>query len=141
MKIKNYTSEQAPEKSILEIEKLLVGAGATTINKFYEAGQCAGFMFSLPINGSSMLFKMPVQTARIYEQMYREAKTKDREKIRMQAERTGWKTLLEWVHINLNLVQLQQAEPLQIFLPYVYDAASNKTLYERASEGQIKLIG
>ena len=38
------------------------------------------------------------------------------------------------------MIQLEQAKPLQIFLPYVYDPKSETTLYQRI-EGNMKLLG
>jgi len=62
------------------------------------------------------------------------------EKIKDQAARTAWKILAEWAEIQVTLVHLQQAEAIEVFLPYAWDAGKDQTLFERLKEGKFKLI-
>jgi hypothetical protein len=55
-----------------------------------------------------------------------------------QAERTAWKVLAEWVQINLQLVELEQMELLEMFLPYVYDRHTQNTFYTALKEKGFK---
>jgi len=145
MKIRNYTSEVDAEKSQQMIETLLVQAGATGIAKMYEEKCTSGFVFIIPVNGRDVKFKMPVNTKKVYEKLLKDAgrpfmSQAERNKIREQAERTAWKLLYEWVHINVSMIQLDQVETAQALLSYVYDEPSEQTFYERAKEAG-KLIG
>jgi|GEM_PF-2714325 len=55
-----------------------------------------------------------------------------------QAMRVGWRIIKDWVHSQLSLVHMNYAEPVEIFLPYIYDMKSNKTVFEQMLEGRLK---
>lgn len=38
------------------------------------------------------------------------------------------------------MIKLEQAEPLQVFLPYVYDPHKDETFYEIIKNGNLKLL-
>jgi len=38
------------------------------------------------------------------------------------------------------MVQLEQADLIQVFLPYVYNQATEKTFYDQVKEGRFKRI-
>jgi hypothetical protein len=52
-------------------------------------------------------------------------------RIEEQAERTAWKLLSDWIDVQISLIELQQAQFMEVFLPYVYDHASNQTYFEK----------
>lgn len=145
MKLKNYTSGQSVEKSIIAIETLLVQAGAQTISKFYEGERIAGFFFQIPVNATNMpvSFKLPVSTIAVQRVMEAEIKRARRDtykRVQEQAERTAWALLREWVHVQLSMVQMQQAEALQIFLPYAYDGTNDQTFFEKLKGNGFKQL-
>ena len=133
MNIKNYTSEVPTERSVENIEKLLVQIGASHIGHFYDQQDLAGIVFNINIHNQSFNFKLPANPEGIYRALLQERKhkmnKKAEEKYRSQANRTAWKLLHEWVHIQLSLIESNQAETLQIFLPYAFNG--KETLYEK----------
>lgn len=143
MKLKNYTSEVPAWKSVGQVEKDLVAIGATNINKEYKDGKLVGIKFIILINGNSTAFSIPAKVDRIFDVLMAQVKRPikgTKEKNEKQAERTAWKTISEWVKIQCDMILLEQAEPLQLFLPYFYDPKSNTTLYDRVQSGSIKLL-
>lgn len=140
MKLKNYTSGVRVEKSISEIESLLVKAGATAVSRFYVNGRLGGFLFEIPVRGIPMTFKLPSNPEAV-ERVMKEGVRKPHkgtmkrigtlERIKEQAERTAWKLLNEWVHIQLSMISMQQAEAMQVFLPYIYDQKKDQTFFEK----------
>ena len=149
--IKNYTSTVDAIKSMANIESYLVEIGAKNINKEYKDKVCVGIMFLLDVdelNGQTIPFKLTAEKEKCY-QVLLEKKEKEtvrgvkegaKEKIREQAERTAWKIVSDWVEIQCSMVMLEQAKPLQMFLPYVYDANKNQTLHDKIIGGDIKLL-
>jgi len=144
MPIKNYTSTVAVPKSIAKIEYRLAQAGALSIAKSYEDGRPIGMVFQINVNNVPMVFKLPAKSDRVYQYLRKQPKripTKTQlENIRMQADRTAWKILSDWIDIQVSLIELEQAEPVEIFFPYLYDAASDQTLYEKAKETGFKQL-
>ncbi len=147
MNLKNYTSSVPIITSIGKIEHRLAQAGANHISKSYapdNSGRPIGIVFQITINNYPMTFKLPAKTERVFEyfvkQRARPPKQKQLEAIRMQADRTAWKILADWVDIQISLIQLEQAEAMEVFLPYSYDVRSDKTLFEKIKETNYKLL-
>ncbi|NCT92929.1 MAG: hypothetical protein GXC72_00770 [Chitinophagaceae bacterium] len=136
MNLKNYTSSVPAATSILRICKALVEAGATDISQKYdpETKTCIAISFRLVITGQvPMFFQLPAKVDPCFNVLWNEVKrprADSRKKIMEQAERTAWKIVADWVEIQLSMILLEQAEPLQVFLPYVYDPVKQRTFYQ-----------
>jgi hypothetical protein len=144
MNIKNYTSVVPAMNSSAAIEALLVEAGATSVSKWYEEKQLGGFLFQLPIGGVPMVFRLPAKVELVYQAMLKKARNPDatkRASIRAQAQRTAWRTLHEWVQIQVTMILLEQIDPLQVFLSYHYDETTGRTFYDQVRSGSVKLLG
>lgn len=142
--IKNYTSSVSVEDSVKNIEQLLSRVGATVIQKFYSDGVVAGVTFTIPINDELMTFRLPSNPAGAYNVMIdgvvKKRATTER-RIREQSTRTAWKMLHEWVHIQLSMILMKQADVMQVFLPYLYIESRGGTLYEMIrGEGMKRLL-
>lgn len=142
--IKNYTSTVPANRSISYIEHRLVKHGARDIIKRYgPGGELAEVCFTIVTQGRRIPFKLPARVDRVGKVLMGEVRRPrpDTEKrIKAQAERTAWKLLHDWVDIQLSLVELGQVEFLEVFLPYVYDAAKEQTFFERMKSGGYKLL-
>lgn len=145
MNLKNYTSEVPAAKSIANIEAMLVKAGATDISKKFENGNCVAITFRMYIKAAHVVFfKLPARVDHCFNVFWNSRKQKraDHKKgVIEQAERTAWKIVADWVAIQLSMIMLEQAEPLQVFLPYAYDPAKDETLYEKIVNSDMKLLG
>lgn len=143
MNLKNYTSEVPAVTSMGKIETALVEAGATDISKKYENGVCVAVRFRMIINNMPMFFELPARVENCYRVLYAEVKrpqadTKDR--VRKQAERTAWKIVCDWVLIQLSMIMLEQAEPMQVFLPFVWDPVKEETYFDKLKSGGFKAL-
>lgn len=142
MNIKNYTSTVPAITSMGRIEKALVIAGATNISKTYEDQVCTAITFRMIIPGQTpMFFQLPAKVEPCFRVLWSEVKRPraDTENlIRQQAERTAWKIVADWVDIQLSMIQLEQAEPMQVFLPYVYDPNTERTFYDHLKQSEFK---
>jgi hypothetical protein len=141
--VKNYTSTVPATSSAAAIEALLVEAGATSISKWYENKQLKGFLFQMLLNGQRFVFRLPANEELVYKLLlskYSTPSVTKKQSIRAQAQRTAWRTLHEWVQIQVDMILLQQVEPLQVFLAYNYDQSTGRTLYDQVQDGSIKLL-
>jgi hypothetical protein len=137
VKIKNYTSQVPSSRSVNRIEELLVMHGAKNILKIYDdARRLTGiaFIMQMPGSGNEMPFKLPAKVDKV-EQKLRSVIKKPRKgtlnKVGEQAERTAWRLLSEWVEVQLSLVELDQAEFIEIFMPYIYNHSTQQTYFEK----------
>lgn len=143
--LKNYTSGISVERSINFIEQKLVAHGALKILKEYDSKkQISGLTFAININGSDLPFKLPArvgQCERVLKQnLSRRARPETVNKISEQAARTAWKILADWVDAQMAMVELSQVEVVEIFMPYLYDANKQRTLFESFKERGFKAL-
>ncbi len=125
------------------IERCLVEAGASDISKSYTGGICRAIRFRMPINDVPVFFELPAKVDACFKVLFEEIKRPrpdTRKRIEQQAERTAWKIISDWVECQLTMIRLDQAEPLQVFLPYVWDAAKEETFYEKLKKTNYKAL-
>lgn len=138
--IKNYSTEVPAERSIAEIEKLLSSFGAEAIIKEYTSD---GRIYKLSFKINNKVFKLPANIKGVKEILYsgrRGYYGRDSMKKRDdRAYRVTWRIIKDWIHAQLSLILSGQAEPMQVFFPYMYDG--EKTLYQAWIEGKLLTEG
>lgn len=148
-RVKNITSNISPEKSIMEIEQILVTFGAKKILKEYKGSQTVAISFIIELDdGKNIPFKLPmkIEKARaIIEKAVHEKKLPRKflsEPYRSEkAQIVGWRVIKDWIHSQLSFFEIQYADPVEIFLPYVYNPETGQTFYEQIKEKQFdKLV-
>ena len=144
MNLKNYTTEVPADRSIGHIEKLLVSFGALNIMKEYnqETNRCKAISFIIEVDGMKMPFRLPAETDKAFRWLRKKKPQTSEKTLREQSERIAWKLVHEWIHTQLSMIELEQAEKLQLLFPYLYDVEAQKTYYDRVKEnGYRALIG
>ena len=146
--IKNRTSSVAPEKSINQIEKTLIGMGARNIAKEYDGfGKVDSITFSIshPTMGGGVIpFKLPAKRGplkKIFMQQYRRPTRLQEKSAEEQADRTAWKNIKEWVELQATMIKLEQVEFMEVFMPYVYVLDKGQTFYETLKDNGFKQLG
>lgn len=147
MNIKNYTSEVPASHSIAAAEDVLISVGARNIMKEYNSlGKIDSLVFSIPKPGNAgvIAFKLPSNQTGIEKLLlkkYRYSPNKTQiDNAKAQAERTAWKNIKEWVELQATMIRLEQAETIQVFLPYAYDYESNETLFQKIKGNGFKAL-
>jgi hypothetical protein len=144
MAIKNYTSQVAVSRSVTHIQDRLVACGAKSIVTEYKDKTLSSLAFTIQVDGREIPFRLPSRVDRVEKRLQaltRRPRTGTLEKIQQQAARTAWRILSDWVDIQMSLIELDQAEFMEIFLPYVFDPASNQTFFEKAKGAGFKMLG
>ncbi len=139
-KLRNYTSSVPVNRSVSYIEQRLVEAGATHIAKKYGKDQALqAVIFSLPGPGGEQVpIRLPANVDQCERVLLEYVKRKTEaalEKNRLQAERTAWKLLYDWVDLQCSMIKLGQVEPLEVFLAYIFDSKRGTTFYESLKGG------
>lgn len=142
----NYTTTVPAEKSIMEIEHLLVSLGARRITKDHATdGEVTAFIFAFPSdNGAFIPFRMPCESERVatvllqsYKKLHRDTK----KKISQQANRAAWRIMLDWIRAEHAKILLNQVHPMQPFLAYAWNESKGKTLFDVVQESNFKMLG
>jgi len=141
--MKNYTSSVPVETTIARIEKILAQFGAMGVAKSYKNGEVDSLQFSIaePISGKTITIHLPAKAKaveKILKEDVRRPQAETFRRIEAQAARTAWKIIQDWIEIQLSLIEMGQAETLQVFLPYVWDG--NKTFFEAVKGTGYKLL-
>ena len=147
MPIKNYTSQVPVDRTIGYIEKRLVEHGATNILKEYRKdGMLDSLAFHAQLeDGKIIPFKLPANIEEAFNYLLDlrvyDPTPAQREKLWKQAQRTAWKLILDWIDIQMSMIELGQAKFAQVFLPYVYDFNRKLTMYELVEKDNFKMLG
>jgi hypothetical protein len=142
--IKNYTSETPAVRSVNHIEQRLVQNKAKSIMKTYSPdGILAAIAFIIPTNGQELPFKLPARVDRVEKTLLFQVRRPRKEtytRIKQQAERTAWKILADWVDIQMALVELDQAEISEVFMPYLYNHKKETTFFDQWKNNGFTMI-
>lgn len=150
MFLKNYTSEVPTSQTVYRIEQVLIKCGAAGISKEYAstAGEIAAVSFAIETPNGKVNIRLPVDVERALDALWLDyvdgdkltpdgkalhwatRKKKKRSDFRDQAARTAWKIVQDWVEVQMSMIQLKQAETLQVFLPYVI-TSTGETMFKR----------
>jgi len=135
MPILNYTTTIAAEKSIGEIQKMLVARGAETIVVQYVDGRPGALFFIISTPYGKVPFRLPANIEAITRVM-------ERQRVRKQvpldmAERVAWRIIKDWCKAQMAILETEMVDLEQIFLPYM--VSQNKTLYEVMKEHRLQL--
>ncbi len=140
--IKNYTTDVPVEKTIAEIEKLLSENGATAIAKEYENGLTKKIFFKLIVDGKEMPFRLPAKPEKVYAALFSNMPGQYNAKWKAErlkkSEMIAWRACKLWLEAQLTHINLEQAEVIEVFLPYLI-TGNNKTMFESLKENQFLL--
>ena len=138
--LKNYTSGVPTSKTISRIEEVIAGAGATGVLKDYEGGRLIALRFRIVMpNGQPATIRLPANSEAVFKVMMskvRRPRASTEGKIMEQAERTAWKLMQDWVEVQISLIDMQQAEISEVFMPFLWDG--KQTFFTAWKENRFK---
>ena len=161
MFLKNYTSEVPTSQTVYRIEQVLIKCGAAGISKEYAstAGEISAVSFQIETPNGKVSIRLPVDVESAWQalwldyvdgdklnekgdaiQYYSSRKKKRKIDFKEQAQRTAWKIVQDWVEVQMSMIQLKQADTLQVFLPYVI-TSTGETMYKRITNAGGNMLG
>lgn len=157
MFLKNYTSNAPVSETIHRIEKVLIRCGVKGIMKDYVGteGEICAISFQIETATGKMTIRLPADRHKAQEALWLDyvdgAKLNakgdaideygNRKKLRKidfakQADRTAWKIVQDWVEVQMSMIQLKQADTMQVFLPYIYNG--KQTFYQSLKDSNFR---
>ena len=133
-RIKNYKTSISWQKTVGEIEALLVAIGASAILKNYRGdGRIEALTFSYQARG----YRLPANSERLAELLKGYPGLGAQEQREAQAERVAWRNIRDWLEAQVALIRTAQVDFEQIMLPYMWNGKT--TLYDKLKEQQFML--
>lgn len=140
MPILNYTTKIDPEKTGGEIQRMLARAGASQVLTEFDNGSLSAISFRLMHNDVMVTFRLPAQVDRIYVILQNDKKVERRYRNREQAARTGWRIIKDWIEAQLAIVEADQAEMVEVFLPYAQNPSTGETMFQMMENSDMFLL-
>ncbi len=158
MFLKNYTSNVPVSQTIYRIEQVLIRCGVSGIMKEYVGteGKIAAITFKIEAPAGPITIRLPADQAKAMEALWMDyvdgdklssdgksiawnsRKKKCKADFVDQAERTALKIIQDWIEVQLSMVELKQAETMQVFLPYIWDGS--RTFFDAIKENGFKQL-
>ncbi len=142
--IKNYTTEIPAEKTIAEIQKMLAENGARGIAiEYNESGKIKDIFFKIVLQNKELPFRLPAKPEKVYTALRGQQPDHMQQRYGKQwqeeAERIAWRICKSWLEAQITLINLEQANIEEVFLPYLIVGKNNKSLYEVMKDKQFLL--
>jgi len=130
MPILNYTTSISTEKTVSEIQKMLVKHKATSFLTDYDSEWVLTHLsFRMATEHGVIPFRLPVNIDGVYAVLSKDKRVSKKHKTREQAARVAWRICKDWVAAQLAIVEANMASPVEVFLPYV-TTSTGDTLYQ-----------
>lgn len=139
MTLLNYTTKVPASRTIGEIERIIVRAGARQVLTDYgPSGAPVGVAFSIDTPHGIRRYHLPVDVAAVQQVMRNDREIPPRYRTPEQAERVGWRILKDWIEAQLAIVATQMVSFDQVMLPYM-SAGEGVTVYDLYLQQQLAL--
>ena len=122
------------------------------LKEYDNDGNIEGISFVLSTEKGELPFKLPMNVEAVLQTLKNQSGEYRRQKSRSggfgkqvkavpdsmvnkeQARKVGWRIIKDWLEAQLALYFLQMVKIEEIFLPYMYNANSGKTMFQMLEE-------
>ena len=142
MALLNYTTKVDPDKTAAEIAKCLSMHGAQAVLTEYdkERGIVSALSFQIAIGENKLGFRLPCDWKPVLDILKRDPKVPRQYANELQAVRTAWRIVKDWVEAQMALVETQMVTTRDVFLPYAV-MRDGRTLAQHAQTNPSLLLG
>ena len=140
MPILNYTTQIQVSKTVGEIQGKLAASGAAAVlTEYSPGGEVAALSFRINTANGVLSFRLPSRPEGIYKLLAEQGVSR-RLRTEEQAARVSWRIIKNWVEAQLALVEVEQADMAEVFLPYLQDPNTGSTVYEKLKHDKFKQL-
>jgi hypothetical protein len=150
MPIMNYSTEIPSERTVGEITMMLIRKNARSITTdFDDAGELTAVRFVMLVGGLPIQFLLPANVDGVAAAMLRDEPWNSRRtgsemqykaKLKNRAKWVAWRILKDWIAAQMALIESNQAEAAQVFMPYAQQD-DGKTMFQVFVEGNQRRLG
>lgn len=139
MPLLNYTTKIGAERTVSEIERILVKHGATVFLKEYDTDKAlSNISFKVPMPQGDLSFRLPIDVGATLRVLVKQGVPRSYA-TEQQAARVAWRIVKDWIAAQMAILETEMVRMEQIFLPYLVVDRGNKTLYEKMVESKFLL--
>lgn len=139
------STEITADKTITEIEAVLIHYGATSVLKEYVGGVVDAVAFKIQVGNADIPFRLPCRWQAIAEIFVKRKSGKwgytvgpeTRKACADKGRRVAWRQILRWVQAQMALVETSMVTVDEVFFPYLLTKGG--TVYEIHRDNQLKL--
>lgn len=144
MPLLNYTTKIDADKTASEIAKCLSMHGAQAVLTEYDPKESTitAISFQIELNGTKIGFRLPCDWKPVYQVMTkgRRIQRRSESEYHLQAVRTAWRIVKDWVEAQMALVETQMVTTQEVFLPYAV-MKNGRTLAQNVATNPEMLLG
>lgn len=141
MPILNYTTSIQAGKTVGEIQQMLAKAGAQSVSIEYDAeAMPSALTFTIIFLSKPLPLKVPCNSDGVYKALCKAPGVPKSSKNVAQARRVAWRIIKDWTEAQLAIVESQQAEMAEVFMPYALDSDTGQTLFQKFTESTQKRL-
>lgn len=140
MPIANYTTSIKTEKTVGEIQGMLARAGAASVLFEFDGPLVTAISFRLLYKGEMISFRLPANLQNIYNVLRNDPGVPRKLRTTEQASKVAWRIIKDWLRAQLAIVEAEQADMIEVFLPYAQNPATGETVYHQLESGGFKLL-
>ncbi len=134
------TTQVSPQKSVNEIQELLVAYGATAILTEYDNGEVIAVSFKHRTGDIEIPYRLPSRWQEVKKLLAKPRRTPKFSTLDAEAKRVAWRQTRRWVEAQLAYVQTNQVKFEQVFLAYMQVGLGSETLYERLEGNRFMML-
>ena len=129
------------DRTLSELQTILVKHGATAIMSEYEAGQVTHVSFKCPTPGGDTPVRLPCKWEQIVALLRKEGRMPKRgDTWETWGRRVAWRTVFHWVRAQMAFVAAEQVRLDEVFLPYMQVGPEGQTAYQMLAAREFKML-
>ncbi len=124
------TTQIAPERTVSEIQQVLMMHGATAILMEYEAMAVSAVSFKYVVDGQEIPFCLPCRWREVETLLRKSGKRpKSDDTFEKWARRVAWRIVFRWVEAQMAFVETNMVKVQEVFFPYI-QTQNGQTLFQ-----------
>ena len=141
MPILNYTTSISADKTIGQIQAALAEAGAQAVLVEYDNERIVSSVsFRMEYNGTLVSFRLPAQIDPIFVILQNDDRVPRKLRSREQAARVAWRIIKSWIEAQLAIVEAEQVEMVEVFLPFAQNPTTGETIFKQLANDNFALL-